>query len=173
MKTRGFVMTLAAAGVLAAAGCGGPATFVSTAPPPETSADAWFVCPPAKVRGAVRQAAVESGFSLNPGGPDHLVTGTKQQMPYIDEETSKPTTGPLPLYELTARITREEKTHIRLSIDPVCTACDGQTPYEWEYPVDLLRDIMQRTTGLLRGSKSRIVYPGRYRPPEWHRPVHR
>ncbi|MBD3349817.1 MAG: hypothetical protein GF400_11580, partial [Candidatus Eisenbacteria bacterium] len=147
---------------LAFAGCGGTATFVSTEPPPDTSADAWYASRMAKVRTALTRAMTEAGFSLEPASSKTVVTGTKQQLPYVDEETGGPAGGPLPAYKMHAVLTRKEKTHVRLAVHPECAACDGATPYEWEYPVDLLRDVLERTRRILGETRPRFAYPRRY-----------
>ena len=46
--------------VVAAAGCGGPARFVSANPPPDTAADAWFRSGIPAVRAALARAVTEA-----------------------------------------------------------------------------------------------------------------
>ncbi len=151
-------------------GCAGPSTFVSSEPPPETAADAWFLSGIPAVRAAVRQAMIDHGVTLDAAksGPTVLV-GSKEQLPYVDEETGEPAAGPLPVYVVRAAISRPGDTHVRLQVRAECGACDGETPYVWEYPSDLIRAILEETRTALHERHPRIVYPPRYRPPRWRR----
>jgi hypothetical protein len=169
---RSFVAATLVVLTLSTAGCG-PATFVSTQPPPDVHAEAWFRSPVAKVESALRQAMSEDGLSLEPEDAAAVVVGVKQQLPYVDEESGQPASGPLPVYRLRATITRADETRVEIVLDPKCVACDGQTPYEWEYPCDVIRSILDRTRRILRENRARVSYPPRYRPARWHRPPRR
>lgn len=172
MQKRLSVGLLLAACFMASAGCGGPATFVSPDAPPDTNADAWFASGVPKVRSALQQAMMETG--LVPGvGPAGVVVGKKPQLPYVDEESGEPASGPLPVYELRATLTRPGETRVHVVLHVSCAACNGRTPYEWEYPGDVIRKVLERTKRILRESRTRFEYPVRYRPPPWHRPRHR
>ncbi len=152
------------------AGCGGPATFVSADPPVTTQAEAWFVSPVAAVQSALRQAMKQEGLETVPAPKDADVLGVKRQIPYVDEESGAPADGPLPVYRVAAFLRRNGKTHVRLVLTPECRACDGSTPYEWEYPGDVLRGVLERTRGILSEQGARFVYPERFRPVVWRRP---
>jgi len=170
---RAEAMVAMAVAVASLAGCAGPATFVASEPPPETGVDAWFASPPAKVRGALAQSMIEEGFSVEPGASPKAVVGTKRQVPYVDEESVEPASGPIPFYALRAVIARDGETHVRLTVHPECASCDGTSLYEWEYPVDLMRDVVERSRKMLREKRPRVVYPPRYRPPHPRRVVPR
>jgi hypothetical protein len=155
--------------LFAAAGCG-PATFVSAEPPPETHAEAWFASSLAKVEGALNRAMFENGLSVDSSTSTGEVVATKQQLPFVDEESGQPASGPLPLYRLRARITRPGQTHVKVVLTAECRACDGETPYEWEYPGDVIRAVLDDTRKILREKRARVAYPPRCRPVRWHRP---
>jgi hypothetical protein len=159
------------AAVVLTAGCAGPATFVSPDPPNDVRVEAWFPKPIERVRGAVADAMVHSRVSIVAGkSTPTLVVGEKPQLPYIGEDAGAPASGPLPVYRVRAALSRRGvDTHVRVSVDPSCPACDGQTLYEWEYPVELVRNILEGTRSKLGGRAPRISYPPRFVPPRRRR----
>jgi hypothetical protein len=157
--------------LLLAAGCGGPATFVSPDPPPDTTADAWFLSGVPAVGAAVRQAMTEHGMAIDAAKSSAtVVVASRQQLPYVDESSGRPASGPLPAYRVRAVLSRAGETRVRLTIAADCRACDGATPYEWQYPVDLTRRVFERTRAILGERRPRFAYPPRYRPVRWRRP---
>lgn len=142
-------------------GCAGGATFVSTAPPPDTSGDAWFVAGAQRVRNAVARAMQDRGFAIDgeTSGPA-LVVGRRTQRLAETADAVEP-----PVYTLRCVIARQGNTHVRATIDPTCPACDGATEFVWDYPADLLRDVLERTRTLLGERRARVDLPPRYRPP--------
>ena len=167
---RAAVGTVCATLVLVA-GCAGPATFVSPEPPHEAHADALFPRTIERVRVAVGEAMVESGLTIVPEGTSRtLVVAEKTQLPYIGEDAGAPAAGPLPVYHLRAALSRRgADTHVRVVVAPLCPACDGSTPYEWEYPVDLIRGVLEKTRSKLGRRGPRIHYPPRFLAPRWRR----
>ncbi len=162
---------LALLALLAAGGCGGTATFVSAEPPPDSVADAWFGRPVTEVRAAVLQAMLDGGLVIDQSASDAAtVVGTRQQVPYVGEGAGELAGGPLPLYRVKVVLSRDGRTHVRATVHAVCQACDGATPYEWEYPGDLVRDILERAHRRLGDSAARFEYPPRFRPTRWRPP---
>jgi hypothetical protein len=99
------------------------------------------------------------------------VVGTKQQVPYVGDGAGAPAEGPLPVYRLRATIARRgSDTHVRATIAAVCQTCDGKTPYEWEYPGDLLRKVLEGARRDLNEKRVRVSYPPRYKPVRWRPP---
>ncbi|MBD3366607.1 MAG: hypothetical protein GF405_00365 [Candidatus Eisenbacteria bacterium] len=162
MRTRMIPLLFMAA--LAAGGCAGGSTFVSTTPPPDTSGDAWFIADAPRVRNAVARSMQEHGFALDAGTGGAVVAGTKPQL--VAE--GRPADG-RPVYRLRCIITRQGDTHVRATVAPQCAVCDGTTEFEWEYPADLVRGVLERTRTLLGERRARIDYPPRYRPPHRRR----
>ena len=162
---------LAASAVVAVAllaGCGGPATFVSADPPPATTASAWFAAGVPAVRDALARAMASEGLTLDSTGGTTLLIGSKHAVPYIDDETTTPVAGPLPLYVLEATLARPKETHVRLVL---LVRDDGRpnVPFEWEYPSDLIRGVLDRARDHLREPRARYDVPPRYRAPRWRR----
>jgi hypothetical protein len=143
-----------------AGGCAGGATFTSTDPPPETTADAWFIASQPRVRNAAARAMQEHGFALDPDGGPALVVGTKAQRPADGQASSEKS----PTYLLRIVITREGDTHARATVLPECALCDGSREFEWEYPADVLRGVLERTRDLVGERRARLVLPPRHRP---------
>lgn len=164
------VAVLACAAALA--GCGGPATFVSADPPPVTKAEAWFLSTVPNVHSAMRQAMVDNGLEVEPGAEEAQLVGTKKQLPFVDEDSQAPAEGPLPVYHVTADIKRTGETYVSLVLMPECSTCGGSTEYEWEYPGDILRDVLNEAQNILLESRARFVYQDRFRP-ETRRRHHR
>lgn len=167
---RVLVSLLAACAVLpmALGGCGGTATFVSAHPPPRVSADAWYESSVPVVRDAVWQAMLAGRIAVDPDRSDGTtVVGTKQQVPYVGKGAGEPAPGPLPVYRITATITDQGDTHVRTSIDVLCPNCSGKVPYEWEYPVDVLRDIVNGAREFLGERRVHASYPPRHEPVRW------
>lgn len=147
-------------------GCAGPSTFVSPDPPDGAQVDTWFPRPMERVRSAIAQSMSEARLSITvaEGGPT-VVAAEKHQLPYIAEDAGAPPTGPLPVYRMRAILSpRSAGTHVRVTVEPSCPACNGTTPYEWEYPVDLIRDVLERTRSALGHRGPRIDYPPRFVP---------
>lgn len=156
--------------LLLASGCAGPSTFVSPQPPPETHADAWFLSDMPSVHAALRGATVAAGMSIvTEECSATVVVAEKHQLPYIDAEVGAPAAGRLPVYRMRAALSRPGDTHVRVAVRPLCPACDGATPYEWEYPVDLIRTVLEGTRSSLAERRPRLRYPPRYAPPRWRR----
>ena len=165
-----LVSTLAVCAFLSVAlgGCGGTATFVSATPPPQVSADAWYESSIPVVRDAVWQAMLADGIAVDPAHcGSATVIGTKQQVPYVGKGTGGPAPGPLPVYRVTATITNQGDTHVRAFIDVLCPSCTGKVPYEWEYPVDILRDLVNGAREFLGEKRVRASYPPRHKPVRW------
>lgn len=158
---------------IALAGCGAPATFVSVTPPPDLDADAWYGSSLPAVRTALRRAMVETGLTLGDDAGEATVVGLRQQVPYVGEGAGDPVPGRLPVYRLTARLSSEGGTRVRVHVSVVCDVCDGATPYEWEYPGDIVRNVFERTRRMLGERHARYACPERYRPPRWRPPVAR
>ena len=157
--------------LLLVVGCGGPATFVSPDPPPDTAADAWFLSGVPAVRSALRQAMTEHGMMIDAGESSAtVVVGVRQQLPYVDEASGRPASGPLPTYRARAVLSRKRETHVRLAVRADCRSCDGVTPYEWQYADDVIRAVFERTRSVLGERRPRFAYPPRYRPIRWRRP---
>ena len=171
-RTSGLRVLVAGAIVLLlVVGCGGPATFVSPDPPPDTAADAWFLSGVPAVRSALRRAMTEHGMMIDSGESSATaVVGVRQQLPYVDEASGRPASGPLPAYRVRAALSRERETHVRLTVGADCRSCDGVTPYEWQYPGDVTRAVLERTRSILGERRPRFAYPPRYRPIRWRRP---
>lgn len=163
------VLGTACATVAFVAGCAGPATFVSPEPPHEAHADALFPRTIERVRAAVAETMVESGLTIVPEETSRtVVVAEKTQLPYIGEDAGAPAAGPLPVYRVRAALSRRAAdTHVRVAVLPQCAACDGSTPYEWEYPVDLIRSILEQTRSKLGHRGPRIHYPPRFVPRRW------
>jgi len=167
---RVLVLALAACAFLPVAlgGCGGTATFVSATPPPQVSADAWYVSSDPVVRDAIWQAMLAGRIVVDPARCDSAtVVGTKQQVPYVGEGADEPAPGPLPVYRVTAIITNQGDTHVQASVDVLCPNCGGKVPYEWEYPVDVLRDIVNGAREFLGEKRVHASYPPRHEPVRW------
>lgn len=162
---------VACAALTLAVGCAGPSTFVSPDPPRGTHADARFPNKTEEVRLAVTQAMVVAGMSIVPGESTSTATvGEKHQLPYIGEDAGEPAAGPLPVYRMRAVLSRRGvDTHVRVAVEPHCPACNGTTPYEWEYPVELIRTVLERTRKTLGHRGPRIHYPPRFVPRRWRR----
>ena len=157
--------------VVAAAGCGGPARFVSPDPPPNTAADAWFRSGVPAVRAALAAAMERNGIAIDREAcTPTVVAGVRHQLPYVDGSSGEPVRGALPAYRLRAVLTRAERTHVRLTLRPQCASCDGRTLYEWEYPGDVIRTVFEDTRRILGERGHRFSYPPRYRPARWPRP---
>jgi len=151
-------------------GCAGPSTFVSPEPPPETHADAWFLSGMPRVHAALRNAMAAAGMSVvTEECSPTVVVAERHQLPYIDEDVGAPAAGPLPVYRMRAVLSRPGDTHVRIAVRPHCTACDGTTPYEWEYPVDLIRTVLEDARRSLAERRPRFRYPPRYTPPRRRR----
>jgi hypothetical protein len=114
---------------------------------------------------------LRSGLTLFPGegDPDALIA-SRQQVPYVGRGAGPPAPGPLPVYRVTATITRQDDTHVRVSLDVVCPACNGKVPYEWQYPGDLLREVLDGARRILSEKDARVSYPPRHRPARWRPP---
>jgi hypothetical protein len=154
---------------VALGGCGGTATFISATPPPQVSADAWYESSVPAVRDAVWQAMLASRIAVDPARCDGAtVVGTKQQVPYVGKGAGEPAPGPLPVYRVTAIITKQGDTHVRTSVDVLCSTCSDNVPYEWEYPVDVLRDIVNGAREFLGEKRVHASYPPRHKPVKWH-----
>jgi hypothetical protein len=163
VRRRALALTLLTA--LLVGGCAGGSTFVSTSPPPDAAADAWFVAAPARVRNAVVRAMQEHGFALRETPDDSaLVVGTKPQLGAEDVRVDD-----RPLYVMRCVLTRQGNTHVRATVLPQCDACDGEAAFQWEYPADLLSGVLGRTRTLLGERTARVVSPPRYRPPSRRR----
>jgi hypothetical protein len=159
----------AGAALALAAGCAGPSTFVSPEPPARAQVDASFPNDLPAVRLAVTQAMDLAGLAPLPGeGNPTVIVAEKHQLPYIAEDAGAPAAGPLPLYRMRATLSRRGvETHVRIVVQPECPACNGTTPYEWEYPVDLIRRVLERTRSTLGHRGPRIDYPPRFVPRRW------
>jgi hypothetical protein len=158
---------IACAAVALSVGCAGPSTFVSPDPPRGAHVDAWFPEPLERVRFAIGQSMVLAGMTVVPSEDARTVAvAEKHQLPYIGEDAGAPAPGRLPVYRMRAVLSeRGVDTHVRVTVEPHCPACNGTTPYEWEYPVELLRDVLERTRSKLGHRGPRIRYPPRYVPP--------
>lgn len=169
------LIVLVACALALACGCGGPATFVSPTPPPGTTGDAWYARPPASVRTALGTAIAESGLVLDDSRTDrNTLVGSRQQVPYVGDGAGELAAGPLPLYRVTVGLSSDgSETHVRATVQVVCSACDGSTPYEWEYPSDVIRSIFEKTRKILGVGKPRYRYPARHVPPKWRPPRRR
>ncbi len=99
-------------------------------------------------------------------GSKTVVVARKQQLPHVDQASGGPVSGPLPVYVLTAALTRNVNTHVRASVSVDCPSCDGATAYVWEYPADLLRRVLEDTRGTLKERGARLALPPRYAPPK-------
>jgi hypothetical protein len=157
---------IACAAVALAAGCAGPSTFVSPDPPQGAQVEASFPRPIERVRSAIVQSmgAARLSIIVTEGGPT-VVVAEKHQLPYIAKDAGAPPTGPLPFYRMRAVLSRRgADTHVRVTVEPSCPACDGTTQYEWEYPVELVRDVLERTRSALGVRGPRILYPPRFVP---------
>jgi hypothetical protein len=161
------VAMLVTAGLLLAAawGCGAPATFVSTAPPPDAEGEAWFVSPLPAVRAALERAMIDRGLAVNAeaSSPSVLVA-TKPQPPHITKNVAGPSSGPLPEYRVTATLARARDTHVTVTID-VRYSGDGTFAYEWDYPTDIIRDVFEGAKRTLHEKSPRCRIPGRFKPP--------
>jgi hypothetical protein len=148
-------------------GCGVPATFVSPVPPSDAGADAWFAGPVKEVRQAFRQAMLDAGMSIDIGrSSPMMLVGLRQQVPYVDGDSEGPATGSPPIYVMRVELSRPAaETHVRMIVDVQCPSCDGTSPYVWEYPADLIRNVIEHARDTLREQSPRINYPTRYRPP--------
>jgi hypothetical protein len=158
-----------AAALALACGCAGPSTFVSPDPPAPAQVDASFPNDPAAVHLALSRAMELAGISIVPGESTATVAvAEKHQLPYIAEEAGAPAAGRLPVYRMRALLSRRGvETHVRIVVEPLCPACDGTTPYEWEYPIDLIRSVLERTRSSLGHRGPRIQYPPRFVPRRW------
>lgn len=163
-----YVVMLASLPALLA-GCGGPATFVSDEPPPDAAGDAWFLSPIPSVRSAMKQAMIKQGMTIDPSvsTPTRLV-GTKPQTPYVDEEAGGPAAGPLPVYVFKAVLSRPGDTHARVTVRAEMSGVSAGTPYEWEYPRDLMKRTFERTREILHERRIRYTLPPRPRVRPWH-----
>jgi hypothetical protein len=157
---------------LALSGCGAAATFTSAVPPPDATAEAWYRSDAPAVRSAIVRAMRDAMITVDPASGDAgTVVGTRQQVPYVGEGGVEPAAGPLPAYRLrvtTAR--RATDTHVLATVSAVCRTCDGKTPYEWEYPGDLLKDVLEGAREILGEKRVRVSYPPRHRPVRWRPP---
>jgi hypothetical protein len=153
-----------------AAGCAGPSTFVSSAPPPDIEAHAWFRSGVPAVRGAVARAMVENGLPVDEAasGP-RLLVASRQQVPHV-RGAAAPAPGPLPTYTLTARLSPAGGTHVEATVKVDCPSCDGASAYEWEYPGDIVRGVFRTAAKMLGERSPRFQYPPRFRPARWHPP---
>ncbi|MFH1690833.1 MAG: hypothetical protein ABIE42_11475 [Candidatus Eisenbacteria bacterium] len=158
--------------LLALSGCGAPATFVSTTPPPDMTAEAWYGSSVPEVRAAISKAMRGARIAISPdAGGAGTIVGTKQQVPYVGRGAGEPAPGRLPVYRVRTTITRPgDVTHVRASIEVVCPSCGSKTPYEWEYPGNLFRDIFEGTRRILSDRKARVSYPPRHEPVRWRPP---
>jgi hypothetical protein len=161
---------IACAALALAVGCAGPSTFVSPDPPPQTHVDARFPNAVDPVRMAIRDGMAKAGMSIIGEECSRFVlVADRRQLPYIGEDAGEPASGPLPILRMRAVVSPKDTdshvTHVRVTVEPVCRACDGATPYEWEYPVELIRDVLEHARKRLKHRGPRIAYPPRYLPP--------
>lgn len=158
--------------ILTLGGCGAPATFISTTPPPDMTAEAWYGSSVPDVVVAIGRAMRDARIAIDPlGGDAGTIVGTKQQVPYVGPGAGEPAPGPLPLYRVSVSVIRQgDLTHARAAIDVVCPACGSEAPYEWEYPGDLFRDIFEAARRTLSDGGTHASYPPRYRPVRWRPP---
>jgi len=154
----------------ALAGCAPSATFVSAEAPPNAAVDVAFANGIPAVSDALRRAMGRSGITVKPGLDDARVVGVRQQVPYVGAGATDPAPGELPVYRVTATVTRREVTRVRAIVEVLCPACDGTTPYEWEYPTDVLRHVIDGAREILRERGGRVAYPPRHRPARWRPP---
>ena len=148
--------------------CAPSATFVSAEPPHDVEVSASFTSGAPAVTNALRLALGRSGITPDPvDAAENRVIGVRQQVPYVGAGASNPAPGQLPVYTVTAVVTPGERTHVRLSVIVQCPACDGSTPYEWEYPVDVVRNVLERTRRMLGERGTTVDYPPRHRPTAW------
>ncbi len=153
-------------------GCGGAATFVSTEPPPDVTAEAWYTSSVPQVKAAIGRAMRGARVAVDPdAGGAGTIVGTKQQVPYVGTGAGAPAAGPLPVYRVAVTVRRQgDLTHAGASIEVVCPSCGSETPYEWQYPGDLFRDIFERTRRILSDRGGRTSYPPRHEPVKWRPP---
>jgi len=158
--------------LVALTGCGGPASFTSTEQPPDSTSEAWYKSPAPAVRAALAGAMVEAGITIDRTVSDTgMVVGTKQQLPYTGRRgPPEPSPGPLPLYRVSATVSKRGDTHVRALFQAVCTSCGGKTPFVWEYPGDVLRDVFEGAGRLLSEKSQRVTYPPRHEPVRWRPP---
>jgi hypothetical protein len=161
------------AGVIAvlpwvAAGCASTSTFVSVEPPPGAVVEASFTSGAPEVVDALLKAMSKAGLTVDVRGEGgDRVVGVRQQVPFVGKGTTAPAAGALPVYRLTAAVTSRGQTLVTASVEVLCKSCDGETPYEWEYPTDLLRTVIEGACHLLGERGHRVTYPPRHRPAEW------
>ena len=159
----GAFLALGAAALLA--GCGIPATFVSTETPPEACAEAWYKSAPGAVSSALVESMMDADVTVM-GADAAVVRGLRQQVPFVDDDVAEPASGRLPHYEFVARLHGDDRgTYVHAHVVPTCEACDGETAYEWEYPSDLLRGILRAAARRLGERSPRFEFPERCSPP--------
>ena len=163
---------VAGALILAAlTGCGGAASFTSTERPPDSTSEAWYESPAPAVRAALAEAMVGAGITIDEtAGDAGMVVGTKRQLPYTGRRAPDSPPGPLPLYRVSATVSNRGDTHVRAQFQAVCTSCGGKTPFVWEYPGDVLRDVFEGAGRLLSEKSQRVTYPPRHEPVRWRPP---
>jgi len=172
-QIRVVVATLAGAASLLVGlgGCGAPATFISAAPPPDVTAEAWYESPPQAVRNAIAEAMAKARIAPDASASEQdVLAGTKQQVPYVGKGAGEPAPGPLPVYRIRMTITEAGDTHVRADIDVVCPTCTGTVPYVWEYPGHLLRSVIEGAQQILGEKQGRASYPARHEPVKWRCP---
>lgn len=159
-----------AASVALAAGCGGPARFVSPHPPPDAVAHAWFVRDVPAAHAALIAAMERRGMAVDASASSPaVVVAVKHQLPYVDAVSGEPAKGPLPAYIVRAELSRDAgRTHVIMAVRADCPSCDGATPYEWERPTDLALRLLRHTASLLGERRARFAYPPE-QPPELRR----
>jgi len=169
-RTAGALVALCCAAI---AGCAPTATFVSPDPPPGVTVETVFGKSVPAVTAAFEKAMRRTDVTLQqrpPGGG--AVVGTRQQVPYVGEGVDVPAPGALPVYRVTAVVTERRDTRVRASVDVICPACDGVTPYEWEYPTNLLRAVVEKARDILQERGHQVAYPPRHRPAKWRPAKH-
>lgn len=158
-----LAIVLIAAGL--AAGCGAPATFVSDVPPPDVETEIHFDSTLARVRSAIRVSALRNGLTIDePRSTTAVVVASLHQLPYVGEGVLEPASGRLPFYVLTARLSSTGATGTDVAIGvEVRHVGDRGAPYEWRYPTDVLRSVLDDARKTLR-ERARCRLPDRYRP---------
>jgi hypothetical protein len=131
-------------------------------------AEAWFDSPVQAVRDAMAVAMARAGIAIE--GDDAELVGVKQQVPHVGRGAGEPAPGPLPVYRIRVTFARDGGTRVRARLEPVCPACNGKTPYVWQYPGDLLRDVFEETRQALGEREARFSYPARHKPVRWRPP---
>lgn len=168
------VVAATCAALAAGMGCAGPATFVSADPPPDVDAEAWYASAMPAVRSALERAMIDAGMIVDRDASSQTkIVASKQQMPHIGEGTDEPAAGPLPVYRLTAELSRPGDTHVLATLVVRCAACNGETAYQWEYPGDVVRRVFEETRKILKERSPRYRYPPRFVAPPWRPPRRR